>query len=90
MKIHAALTIAAALLLGACATPDTVQNVCDRMVDECHLTKPGISTRDCVEKLDKALDGFSTSERKDVERMWDDCLGYDSCGAFASCLGLDK
>ncbi len=76
--------LAAALALGACGQPDTVQSLCDRAKD-CNDYPSGVSEQDCVDLFGKCVDGLTTSERDDWERMINDCLSDNSCQLFDNC-----
>jgi hypothetical protein len=80
------VAIAAALALAACATPSTVESFCAR-AQQCNDIPDGASEQDCIDIFGKCVDGLTTSQRSDWERMIDDCVSDNSCQLFERCYG---
>lgn len=80
--IFAVLAITLGLVSG-CAS--TVSQACDR-ADECNSLS-GETVDECVDRNEKALDGFTDAKRADCENAVDKCLENESCENFSSCLG---
>jgi len=76
-----------ALSVGACGTdnPDPVQESCQRL-DTCNALNTGISVDECVQDVDKSLDGLTADNRKDWDTLMKNCLSLASCETFLSCV----
>lgn len=76
-------TAALALGASACSTPPTtVEALCER-ADECNILDGSVG--ECVENRDRCVDGLTESQRRDWERMIDDCLDLQSCPLAFEC-----
>lgn len=76
----------AVLSLAACQSgSDPVVESCQKL-DECNALKPGVSVDECVETLDKNLDGLTASKRTDVQGLMEGCLAFESCDGFLACV----
>lgn len=64
---------------------DPVVETCQKF-DECNALNPGVSTQECVETLDKALDGLTETKQKDTRWLMRSCLQFESCDGFLSCV----
>jgi hypothetical protein len=60
------------------------EKVCDRL-DECNLLI-GMSTSECIENGNKALDDLTSTDRADCERNMTDCLKNESCSNYSACF----
>ncbi|MCE9579273.1 MAG: hypothetical protein K8W52_39480 [Deltaproteobacteria bacterium] len=76
--------VALGLALSACATPDTIESLCDR-ADECNALPDGVSHQDCVDLIGRCAGDLTSSQRADWERMIDDCVSDNSCQLFTNC-----
>ena len=77
-----------AVVLGGCPAadkPDPVAESCDRL-DTCNALKAGVSVDECIQDVDKSLDGLTATNRSDWNKLMDNCLGFASCDAFLTCV----
>ncbi len=70
--------------LSACGG-STVEQACERL-DECNALAQGVSVEDCVQETENVLDMLTESQRKDALKVIEDCLDFESCTAYVSCV----
>lgn len=74
------------LTTAACGgEPDISAETCERL-DECNVL--GTSISDCTEEFDLILGDLTPTDRRDFERLMDNCLDFEGCSTFLDCAGL--
>jgi hypothetical protein len=78
-------------LWAGCSAGDTgsvVERVCERL-DTCNAFEAGESVDDCTATLQSKLGALSPAQRADVEKVFGDCLEFQTCTAYLSCIAPD-
>jgi hypothetical protein len=63
--------------------PGVSERTCERL-DSCNDLIG--SVEECIEKVDRELDGLTKSERADTELALNGCLALQQCDAFIACI----
>ena len=81
------VAIVSCLSLAGCpgGNDDPVVETCQKF-DECNALRDGVSTQECIETFDKALDGLTDTKHKDALGLMRSCLQFSSCEGFLSCV----
>jgi hypothetical protein len=82
-----ALSLGAIVMAGASCGGDggggTVVDYCER-ADSCNILV-GVSTDQCIDRFETALENQPDSVRADVEGLMEGCLQFQTCELFAAC-----
>jgi hypothetical protein len=81
------LAVVFVMFLAGCPSdqPDPVAESCQRL-DTCNALKAGVSVDECVQDVDKSLDGLTATNRSDWNKLMNNCLGFAACADFLTCV----
>jgi hypothetical protein len=85
------MVVALAVGLLGCGGGDegsVAQRACARL-DECNALAAGRSIDECTTSVQHDLDGLAPSARHDTEKILNDCLEFETCSTYLSCIGVD-
>jgi hypothetical protein len=80
------LLVCVAACTGGDDPASLAQRACERL-DECNALTAGQSVEDCVADAQHDLDALAPGARHDTEKLVEDCLEFQTCSAYLSCLG---